>query len=74
MSYNEAVNYLFETDRTDNLIAHADADMMEFTHPSIKATTEYSESLWNKTHRRHREFYEQLLEGISPKEVSVNPP
>lgn len=47
-SYCEAVNYLFDTYSTDDLVAETDADMMHSTQSPKKSCTEYVEALWIK--------------------------
>lgn len=50
-SYCAAVNYLFWTYGTDDVIAKTDANMMRFTQPPSKCPTEYADALWNKALR-----------------------
>lgn len=63
-SYGEAVNQLLETYATEDVIAEANADMMQLTQPSNKLPAECSESLSNTVLRCERVYDEYLVEGI----------
>lgn len=54
----DAVNYLLETNATDDMMAKTDVDLIGFTHPSKKLIMGYAEAFWNMTLRCDREYDE----------------
>lgn len=60
-SYCEAVNNGLATYTTQDIMDEAYNGMMQFTQPSNKSPTKYSEALWNKAITCNRVYDENVL-------------
>lgn len=60
----EAVNYLLETYKTDEVIAETDADMVHLVQASNESSTDFANAMWNKALQCHRVYDEYELKGI----------
>lgn len=48
ITYRQSVSYLFDTYRTDDIIAEAEADVINYKQPGNMYAVYYSETLWEK--------------------------